>query len=942
MRTYINIISALALLVVTGVTVPACAQVEGSALEHMLQRPQVAKKYEHKRLFDHLFVDAGAGINMMGHYTMQLGPTAEMGIGDWLSPEHGVRLNLGAGMYRSDGLEAKYANLGIDYLLNFTALAQRGTGYAPHRFEVYGIAGLDLGLSRNQSHTERGLGVHVGLRGQLALSSYTYFFAEPRIGVVDDALSQVPTWRGYRPLATATLGFGYRLPERGQRRVWTGDSTRTGRQWSDGLFVHFMGGPLLLVNSHTDTWSGNLGCRFVLGVGKWIDEYNALRLGFNVTTFDQNGDNNARALGVQLDYMANLHNAFGGILPDRRFWINAVAGVSYNLSTDDDHVHHGSFGVGAGLQGNVRLARGLALTVEPRIDVYPGNNYAPHAESFGGTDVTASLLAGLTYTYDGHRYPHKGEEPFVRNGWHSHIYVETAFGYNLDVMREAMRHPSDYWQGQLYAAVGKWFSPVHGARLWGQFARTQYGTGQQRYRHVDVGLDYTFNFTNAFYGFREDRKFEFTGAAGVNLSRRLMHDRLFFGGDLSLRGQWNVSPMAALFIEPRLQAYDDDFLPTTVGKAGLDFLASLNIGVQLRTDGYAKATAPHKTDDDGTPRNSFAISGGLASQVGHLRNTDYYGPITRATFTHWYSPVSAWRVNLQGMMRRKIEGQRYAQVVAGADWMADVTAVTYGYDASRSFAVRALVGANLGLDFGRHHTTFSPDVHVGGQFAVRLTDAMHVTVEPQMAYEFSSRFHQATLERWVPQLLVGLDYSMQRHERNADLRERPEHPNVVSASVGVGAYTGNFGEDTSLGRRLTFAGAVSYGRWIDHVNGVQAGVANTLVRRLEGGNQHITSAHVGYMMNVRSAVTGERTTDKHFQLTGIAALSVNVSTREGYDTKVTPGLMGALQGGIMVTPSVEVYVEPAFTLYTKSIESVDQCHPADGELRLSVGTKFHF
>ena len=65
MKTSIKNIAAVAVL--TLYTASAHAQLEGSALNYMLQRPRVAKQYADKQLFDHLFVDAGAGVNIVGY-----------------------------------------------------------------------------------------------------------------------------------------------------------------------------------------------------------------------------------------------------------------------------------------------------------------------------------------------------------------------------------------------------------------------------------------------------------------------------------------------------------------------------------------------------------------------------------------------------------------------------------------------------------------------------------------------------------------------------------------------------------------------------------------------------------------------------------------------------------------------------------------------------------
>ena len=50
--------TAMIALIATAYTTTAHAQIDGGALEYMLQRPRVAKQWQHKKPFDHLFVDA--------------------------------------------------------------------------------------------------------------------------------------------------------------------------------------------------------------------------------------------------------------------------------------------------------------------------------------------------------------------------------------------------------------------------------------------------------------------------------------------------------------------------------------------------------------------------------------------------------------------------------------------------------------------------------------------------------------------------------------------------------------------------------------------------------------------------------------------------------------------------------------------------------------------
>ena len=90
-----------------------------------------------------------------------------------------------------------------------------------------------------------------------------------------------------------------------------------------------------------------------------------------------------------------------------------------------------------------------------------------------------------------------------------------------------------------------------------------------------------------------------------------------------------------------------------------------------------------------------------------------------------------------------------------------------------------------------------------------------------------------------------------------------------------------------------------------------------------------------------AAVTGLPTTGDVFQATAIVGPTLGIASRKDQDTKVAAGVHAALQAGWRVNNNLELYVEPSATVYSKKIEQWTQ-HPAEGELKLSVGAKLHF
>lgn len=88
----------------------------------------------------------------------------------------------------------------LDYLLNMSSLAY---GYNANRcFELVGIAGIEAGYSKVGDNSDRSekypdlkgggqlyYGAHLGLQGNVRLSSTLDLFVEPRIGWYNDSFA---------------------------------------------------------------------------------------------------------------------------------------------------------------------------------------------------------------------------------------------------------------------------------------------------------------------------------------------------------------------------------------------------------------------------------------------------------------------------------------------------------------------------------------------------------------------------------------------------------------------------------------------------------------------------------------------------------------------------------------------------------------------------------
>ena len=747
------------------------AQVEKNAMDYLLQHPRVSKRFANKHFGDRLFLEGGAGLTFSGtESTSDISvPTPglmfNVAAGDWLTPEHGVRIGVEGGYFNKIGFRSKFGGISVDYLLNFTALCQYPEYEKAKPFEIYGVAGMNLYGVRNAGNNAFAWGTHLGLRGQLRLSDYTYLYVEPRAGLYSENLFRMDTWRKYRLAASLSAGVGYRL--QGHRPG--GEKYEDSGSFFDDMFFSIAGGPAALVGSSLSSVKDNLGARASISIGKWFDPYNGLRLGANAAVHRQKGESSNKVVGLGLEYMLNLHNLFGGYNPGRRFWIDALAGGAMSYSGCGVNKQKLSFGLSAAMQANCALNDNVNLFIEPRAEVHQ-EDFAQLSSSVGKWDVFPSAMLGVTFRNGRNtkRYMEEAEE-FSRNGWEDHLFVEGSFGLRMPVTSHTINSPKEYIRYEGRAGIGKWLSPSSGARLWGEAGGMR--TYSQTWNTISIGADYVWNVLNTFRGYKSDRHFEVDAALGFNVMRRTATRRFFPGFQAGLQGVWNINRTWGLFVEPQVRFYHKDFLALPGSAASIDGLASLSAGLRLNVSSSANPGGGRLAEDE--VRNEAFVSGasGVSVHASHLRTACMYGPAERISYGRWINPFRAWRIHVTSRTH-KGRKERFVRMAVGADYIADISALTRMYDPMRKVSLRAYTGVDMGVDkLKRSSAVFAPDIHFGGDVAFRISPELEIYVEPQLSYQFNNAF-DSSLAGFVPSLMLGVNYKL-------PLKKKPEAADLL-------------------------------------------------------------------------------------------------------------------------------------------------------------------
>lgn len=914
-------------------SVPSLAKAQSfNALDYLQQRPPVTKHYQNKRFGDHMFVEFGGGTSMTIANGTNFAYKGKVQIGEWLTPEHGVRLGFNIGQYKIYSIKPTYFNLSADYLMNMTAIAQRHYEYI-RPFEVYGIAGLDFGKSQWGEKRGTEFGLHLGLRAQYNFVPYAYAYIEPGLGISKDNAMAVDRFQN----VYLTAGLGYRLPSKLERLHFY-DYQGEKNFWN-GMFYGLAGGASYLTNGKHD-YTNAYGIQGTFNFGKWITPLQGFRLTATANVINGKHEiNRVNTFGLRADYIFNMHNLFGGYYPERRWWINGLVGVGENVTMTEFTTNRSALGVGVGLQGNLRLTPHYSLVIEPRVDAYQNNFIKVYDQDH--FYVLPTMLLGINYTInDALAYRAQHETDYEQQSWHDHTFIYLGGGASVPMGTETLnRLANSIGIGGTFG-LGRWFTSIHGARIWGQVGSMK-SNNSPAFSNTTFGADYLVNFSNLAYGYNPDRRLEVTGGLGVNAAIRENTNKMAIGATASLRGTYYPSRLVGLFLEPQLKAYGKDFYPDFIENNKVNVVASLFAGLQLNMQGYNRFTARQAVAADGGYRSVLSMASGAYVPMNQLSDTKYITGTNRFSYAQNYSPISSWRISALCDFGLR-ENRRYLGGKVGLDWLSDLTAQTYGYNPDRVLSVSALAGFNVGVDYKNtqyYDMRFAGDVHVGAQLAVRVAPNTRIYAEPQFGYRLSSRIVESN-EHFQPTVLFGVEYSMHRAESLAD-NGKPEKKHYVSVAAGSGLSSNSlYAHNDGVNEKTNINFALNYGQWLTKVNGLEIGVSDVINKKNEG-TVHIASVRANYMMNVTAAITGNAESKVNVAALGGASLNYNTETPND-GNKLKAGFQAALRLGYNASRHIEVYMQPETDFYSTKNQSHDKLYPSEWNLNVSLGAKYKF
>lgn len=722
-RTICTIISSCILPLGAYATQDAPVAIDSTmnALDYVLQRPAPAEKFAHKRFGDHLFISMEGGPEWMRPNSHLSGPSSENGyragisIGDWITPVHGWRLGISGG--RHHGLrdyKPYFAALSLDYMMNLSALL-RGDNPSRH-FELVGIMGIEGQALHREGHRLWGVaGARIALQPRVYLTSSTYLYVEPRLGIYGDKLDDVKTWHKYDWNASVMVGLGYRMA--GGKGISVDNSMFANNHFRDNLFIGLSGG-IVSIGENTSEWRDRIGAAGTLSIGKWFSAPAGLRLSLGGAELRQPAGFKKRYSTIaDLDFLWNLNSAFVGYNPDAKIETNVVLGASAACLSGEGKKFFP--GLHAGLQGIWKVSPSVGLYLEPNVRAFDSEI----ARASHRVALMPGINVGLVY-----RFNTSPEYDAYKSHFDYREFLSSR-RYFFDLLGGVLMR-SRSWQPNCAVAIGfgKWYTPESAWRINGEYE--YYNTGAN-YRSLSLSADYLLSLSTLAGGFDSERSFDLDAFVGMNAGiahYNHKYNSIIWGPRAGLRGRIGVSPAVDIILEPQVQLlaipnYTRRFNPEARLLAGLSY----KIG-RTRKERSAHASATDLSEF----RPYVGIAGGPMLYSESFSNTSF-----RKVSWGFNATAGGWLTGTSGLQLsfaydcvpfNRIVNQEIKTL--SLDYMLNLTHVFTG-ETDRRFEISPMAGIGFGWGSCRNSKT-SLALEGGLRASYRLTDNIGLTLTPMV------------------------------------------------------------------------------------------------------------------------------------------------------------------------------------------------------------------
>lgn len=475
---------------------------------------------------------------------------------------------------------------------------------------------------------------------------------------------------------------------------------------------------------------------------------------------------------------------------------------------------------------------------------------------------------------------------------------------------------------------GKWFTPVIGARF-GLDISYLYDCGTETYGLFGFNLDYLANISAFVRGHNPDRLFEFYGIAGVTYKRsfRYGHGNNLIGGVLGFQGNFTLSPLIDLYVEPKVTLANDGYNDLDkCQERKFDLIPEVTVGVTYKMvpDEKRKTTEYGKSSfkDNIFFTGSFGLQH-VISRMMNIKSDNFAGFSGMLGFGGWFNPVQGLRISATAGFSPYLPENEISQAgklintTGRVDYLVNYSNLFGGYNEKRIFKLIGTFGLELaGTKYSDTGWKVAGGLGLGLQGAFRVSQSIDLFMEPRVSF-YNKTYTHGNNNRFdgVASMVFGVTYHSNDlgYRRNIDEFENKTRVDnmFVSASAGMGGMYSRYDQNLSGGDAIAYRFNLGIGKWFNKNSGLQISGGALLY----GTRSPFSSAHepyrartltlgIDYMLNMTNALCGYRE-DRLFEVIGGAGVSAIY-----HHTTFYPALQAFFRGNFNLKKNWSVYLEP--------------------------------
>ncbi len=781
-----------------------------------------------------------------------------------------------------------------------------------------------------------------------------------------------------------------------QKRYRPENKTFTAQRFIDNTFISFTGEALQLLPANGKTFS----MQYALGlnIGKWINEYNAVRLGASIGTFKKNHENTRLyTLGAEIDHLFNLTSYIDGYRNDRFCELSTVAGAGYRVSRYNGS-YKNYFDVHLGMNISMKTGKDIDVFFEP-LAYIQGNDIAwTDGMNWKGYNFSPGLKAGLMYVFQPREYQRQKvnymDETFISFAAGPQIQHYDAV-YNKLGLKEAMGYHYMLSFGKTYCdGFGLRTSLVYSYDTW---SRNEGNNRDLKTKYAGLRLEAMYNFMSLNRNLRDDFPFAvslFLGPeAGILKKQEVLgnYRDAYVGVGGGLQVKYTIFNAVSLFLEPRasLILYTDKLNQDSDMNRYVtntnDLLFNCNLGIETSLNSLHKglkrvgraiavtdSTFRNKPTRDSFVAkrfidNTFISATGESMQLLPADGSTYSMQYAvGGNIGKWLNRYNAIRLGASvGTFTRNLDHARIYTIGVEADHMFSLTSYFNGYRRDRFCEVSTVEG--IGYRFSRFAGSYRDyfNLHLGFNFAMKVGKDMDIFFEP-LAYIQGNNMMWTGKDpsgwkdkvdfrdiNFAPALKVGLTYAVQPKEHK---REPVNYLEDSFISIALGPqfeHTSTVFSNVGLLKSFKPHLMISFGKMYMKGFGFRTSLIHSRdVWNLGKDNQKLNGRYTGLRLEAMydlMSLNRNLKDDFPFSLSLLAGPEAGIVKKDDVGRNIRDvyvGIAGGMQAKYRFNDYIAMFLEPKISLLTYSESNVSgygderRSNLIDGLMNCNLGLEF--